>query len=244
MLVHGLGGTGAAIWKHLISPLAREFRVVIYDLRGSGRSAVEPGTTTIRQHADDLQSLVDRLGLDRVLLMGHSLGGSIALRYAADHSDRVVAVIAVAGPAELPDPARAALRARADTVEAEGMAAVAETVATSAMAPAFRDAHPEEFRSYVELLESNDPAGYAGQCSGLAELDLGDDLARIAAPVLLVSGDLDGVVPPAAAESIAARIPSCELHVLEGCGHVVPWEKPQDLLELARPFLAGSIVAG
>src|SRR2546425_7010514 len=112
VLVHGLGGTGAAIWKHLIGPLARELRVVVYDLRGSGRSEVTPGRTTVEEHAADLEALIERLELDRVLLMGHSLGGSIVLRHAADQPERVAAAVSVAGPAEFADETRAALRAR------------------------------------------------------------------------------------------------------------------------------------
>jgi 3-oxoadipate enol-lactonase len=240
LLVHGLGGTGAAVWKHLIGPLAREFRVVVYDLRGSGKSALVPGPATIREHVGDLQALVERRGLDGVLLMGHSLGGSIVLGYAAAQPERVVSAVSVAGPAEFGDETRAALRARADTVEAGTMAAIARTVATNGMAPAFREAHPEALEGYVELLEGNDVAGYAAQCRGLAELDLGDDLQRIEAPVLLVGGELDGVAPPAAMQGIAARIPRCELRLLEGCGHIIPWEKPDELLGLAHPFLAGA----
>jgi 3-oxoadipate enol-lactonase len=240
VLVHGLGGTGAAIWKHLIGPLADEYAVAVYDLRGSGRSAVVPGPATIDDHADDLQELLELLEFDRVRFVGHSLGGSIVLRFAADHLERVVAAASVAGPAEFVDETRAALRARADTVEAEGMPAVARAVATNGMAPAFREANPEKLEAYVELLEANDVAGYAAQCRGLAELDLAESLGRIKAPVLLVGGELDGVVPPAAGERIAARISRSEYRLLEGCGHIIPWEQPDELLGLLRPFLATS----
>jgi len=120
----------------------------------------------------------------------------------------------------------------------EGSRAVAETVATNGMAPSFREARPEELRACVELLAANDVRGYAAQCRGLAELDLGGELGRIRAPVLLVGGELDGVVPPAANERNAARIPSCELRLLEDCGHIVPWEKPGELLDIVRPFLS------
>jgi len=237
VLVHGLGGTGAAIWKKQVPELAREYRVVAFDLRGSGRSEVTPGPYAIDLHVRDLDDLLGQLDLDRAALAGHSMGGSIVLRYAADRPERVAAAVVVGGPATFPNAVRAGLRARADTVEAEGMAAVAETVATNGMAPGFRDANPEELRAYVALLLANDVRGYAAQCRGLAELDLEGDLPRIAAPVLLVGGDVDAVVPPGANERSAASVPSCELHVLEGCGHIIPWEKPAELVALVRPFL-------
>ena len=102
MLVHGLGGTGADIWKHQIPGLAGDFRVVSYDLRGSGRSEVSPGPYSIGLLCDDLRALVDALNLGRVALVAHSMGGSIALTYAARYSGDVSALVGVGAPAEFP----------------------------------------------------------------------------------------------------------------------------------------------
>ena len=88
MLVHGLGGTGSEIWRGQVADLAAEFRVIAYDLRGSGQSEITPGPYTINLLADDLRALVDALGLGRVAIVGHSMGGSITLAYAARyHAD-------------------------------------------------------------------------------------------------------------------------------------------------------------
>src|SRR6266702_3436738 len=123
------------------------------------------------------------------------------------------------------------MRARAETVESEGMAAVAETVATNAMAPSFREARPDEWRAYVELLERAEPAPYAAACRAVAELDTGDNLPRIEAPVLLVGGDRDGVAPPELNRRNAERIQRGTYVEIPDCGHVIPWEKPEALLE-------------
>jgi pimeloyl-ACP methyl ester carboxylesterase len=146
-------------------------------------------------------------------------------------------VVAVGAPTELPEQNREGMRARAETVEREGMAAVAETVATNAMAPAFREARPDEFRAYAELLEGADPMGYAATCRTIADLDIGDHLSRIAAPVLLVGGELDAVAPPELNRRNADRLPKGSYVELPDCGHVIPWEKPEALLEAARAFL-------
>lgn len=238
VLVHGLGGTGTDIWKKQIAELARDFHVVAYDLRGSGRSETTPGPYTIELLSDDLAALVEALGLGRVALMGHSMGGSVVLHYAATRPDAVRAVVGVgAPPARLPDQAREGLEARAQTVLAQGMNAVAETVATNGLSPAFREAHPEEFQELVSLLGSNRVEGYAAQCRALVAMDLGPLLGRIEAPVLLVCGELDGVAPPAATRETAARLAQAEVLELPGCAHIIPWEKPAEVLEAARRFL-------
>ena len=83
--IHGLGGTGTDTWKHVIAELAEEFRVVVYDVRGSGISEATPGPYTIDLLQQDLDTLVSALELGRVGLMGHSLGGGTVLAQAARH---------------------------------------------------------------------------------------------------------------------------------------------------------------
>ena len=237
MLVHGLGGTGADIWKHQIPDLAKSFRVVTYDLRGSGRSEVSPGPYSIGLLSDDLRALVDALGLGRVALVAHSMGGSIALTYAARYSGDVTALVGIGAPAEFPDQARTGLEGRAQTVEAEGMGAVAETVATNGVSPTFREGRPEEFENLIAMLAANDPAGYAAQCRALVGLGIVDQLANVAAPTLLISGDRDGVSPPAVTEANAGRIPGGRFAIVEDCGHILTWEKPAEFAQAAWPFL-------
>lgn len=237
VLVHGLGGTATDVWKHLLAGLAEDFRVVAYDLRGSGRSEVTPGPYSIQLLVDDLHTLVESLGLGRSALLGHSMGGSIVLSYAAQQADGVSAVVAVGAPTRLPDQGREGLRTRAETVEADGMGAVAETVATNGVSPTFRANDPEAFQELISMLASNDPAGYAAQCRALVGLDVVDQLGDIAVPTLLVSGDRDGVSPPAVTEENAARVPNARFVIVEDCGHNLTWEKPLELDALARPFL-------
>ena len=237
VLVHGLGGTGAAIWKHHAQELARDFTVVVPDLRGAGASPRPAGPYSLQDFVDDLHRLVERLELVPAAVVGHSFGGSIVLEYAAQHPADVSSVVAVGAPTELSDAGREGLRTRAETVEREGMAAVAGTVATNGTAASFREGRPDEFRAYVELLESADPASYAATCRAVADLDIGDHLSRIAAPVLLVAGDSDGVAPQELNTRNAERIARASFVEIPDCGHIVPWEKPAALLEAVRPFL-------
>jgi 3-oxoadipate enol-lactonase len=235
VLVHGLGGTSAAIWKHVAGELARDFDVVTYDLRGTGSSGRPPGPYSLDDFVGDLRTLAEELELDRPALVGHSFGGTIALAYAARYPDDIAAVVSVGGPVVLPEQGRQAMRDRAEKVEREGMASVAETVATNGTAPSFRDRDPEGFDELVAMLAANDPATYAATCRVLAELDLRPELAAISAPVLLVAGDRDGVVPPSAGDEIEAALPNVAGRVtVEDCGHNLTVERPAALVEAIR----------
>jgi 3-oxoadipate enol-lactonase len=237
VLIHGLGGTAGAIWKHLAGELVGEFDVVTYDLRGAGRSPVPPGPYELEDFVRDLRALVEERRLEQPALVGHSFGGTIALTYAAEYPADVSAVVAVGGPTDLPDAARNGLRDRAETVKSSGMQAVAETVVTNAMAPSFRERRPDEFRAYTELLLANDPAGYAATCRAVAGFSLAGRLARIEAPVLLIGGVLDGVAPPAAQEEAGSRIANARYVEVPDCGHILPWEKPDVLRHEVLGFL-------
>jgi 3-oxoadipate enol-lactonase len=241
VLVHGLGAS-TGLWSKIAPALAEEFRVVTYDLRGSGRTPAT-GPVTLAELVDDLCSLVERLDLGQTLVMGHSIGGSVALAHAAAHPEQVRAVVGIGAPSGLPDAGRDGMRARAEAVEANGMEAVAEAVATNGMAPSFRKAHPEELEGFVSLLEENDPASYSALCRVVADVDIAAALERITAPVLLVAGALDAVVPPDVNEANAARIQNARAVTVDDSAHLLPWEKPDVLLAIALPFLREAATA-
>lgn len=235
VLVHGLGSS-TALWKEVDGDLARDFRVIAYDLRGAGRTGAPPGPYTFEQLVGDLLGLIEALDLGPVSLVGHSLGGTVALAHAAEHPEHVAAAVGLGALAELPQQSREGMRARAETVESEGMGAVAETVAQNGTAPSFHR-RPEQLASFVDLLAASDPGGYAALCRVAAGIDITNVLQRISVPVLLLGGDRDAVVPPAARDAMAARIPIARSIEVEDCGHIVPLEQPQVLREHVRSFL-------
>jgi len=244
VLVHGLGGTSAGIWGSVAGELERDFTVVTYDLRGTGASGRPPGPYSLDDFVSDLRALVEALELERPALVGHSFGGSIALAYAARYPDGVAAIVSAGGPIVLPEQGRQGMRDRAEKVESEGMASIAETVATNGTAPSFRERDPRGYEQLVTMLAANDPQTYAATCRVLAELDLRPELGRVSAPVLLIAGDRDGVVPPAAGDEIEAALPNVAGRVtVEDCGHNLTVERPDVLVEQLRSFLRGRVAA-
>ena len=182
--------------------------MIAYDLRGSGQSEVTPGPYTIDLLADDLRALVEALELGRCRARRRTRwAGRSRSRTRPGIPGDVRALVGIGAPAEFPDQARAGLAARAETVESEGMAAVAETVATNGVSPTFREGRPEEFREFAALLAGQRSRAAtrrsAARSSGSTS---STGCPPITAPVLLLSGDRDGVSPPAATEANAGRV--------------------------------------
>ncbi|MGW0230384.1 alpha/beta fold hydrolase [Actinopolymorpha singaporensis] len=100
ILLHGVGSDGSS-WNPVVPGLAREWRVYVPDLRGFGRSDW-PGRYSFELMATDLLGFLDALGLDRVVLTGHSMGGVVSYLLALDHPDRVSALVLVETPPPLP----------------------------------------------------------------------------------------------------------------------------------------------
>jgi pimeloyl-ACP methyl ester carboxylesterase len=240
VLVHGLGGS-TETWQEVAGPLAERFRVVSYDLRGLGRSSTPAPSCSFSQLVGDLHGLVEGLSLQPVALVGHSLGGAVALGYAARCPDRVASVVAVSAPSSTPSPQGAHLAERARLARAAGMRTIAGLHVRTALPPAFTAARADAVAAYRRVIEGGDPVGYAALCGVIATLDLSAELGGVRAPVLLVHGELDQIVPLADARETASRIAGARLVMLAGCGHVVPFERPGELVAHVREIVESTI---
>ena len=236
ILIHGLGGS-TAMWQKVADPLSERFRVIAYDLRGLGQSGTPNPPYSMAMLVGDLHDLVGNLALESFALVGHSLGGAVALAYAAEHPELVRALVGVAAPSSTPLEQRAHLEDRAASARRDGMGVIADLHVRNGLPEAFAQTHAADVATYSSIIAASDPEGYATHCGVIAALDLSDGLGRIRAPALLVQGELDGVVPADAARETAAAIAGCEYLELEGCGHVVPFERPSELTTRVRELV-------
>jgi pimeloyl-ACP methyl ester carboxylesterase len=172
------------------------------------------------------------------VLLGHSLGAAVVLAYAVEQPGSVSAVVGVAAPTFTPEEQRAHLAERAALARREGMEPIAELHVVKGLPEAFTAAHSDDVATYRSIIAGSHPEAYAALCGMIAELDLTERLAHIRAPVLLVQGELDAIVPAEDARATATAITSCQYVELQGCGHVVPFERPGELAAHALAFLA------
>ena len=241
--VHGLGGSSNT-WTPLMPAMARH-RVIRVDLPGSGRSQRVDGALSIEGYVETLLSVCARLGVTRAHWLGHSMGTIVVQHIAAMHP-KLVASVALFGPLiEPPDAARTAMKARAAKARegAAGMHEITQNLLNAAISADTRQRLPVAVAYVRESLMRQEGDAYARSCEALAGAQAAA-IDRIEAPVLLVTGDEDGVAPPQAVRAMADRLRaarSTRVVVLPRCGHWTPVERPEECQRELREFLAANL---
>lgn len=217
--------------------VAARFRVIRFDLPGSGRSP-SSGTLSISGLVDAVLRALRVLGVGSAHFAGHSMG-TIVCQHLAEREPAMVKSLALVGPVHaLPDAGRQGVRDRAAKVRAEGMSAVADAVAAAATSGDTKANNPVAKAFVRELLMRQDPEGYARNCEALAGAE-GADLERLRCRALLVTGDEDAIAPPSAARTMAGRMPDARTEVLSRCGHWTTIERAPEVNNILRTFYFG-----
>ena len=228
VLIHGFG-LNRAMWRWQLPALTPSFSVLTCDLLGHGDSAPPEGTPDLAMFSGQLLRLMDRCGIGRAAVVGFSLGGMIARRFALDHPDRLSALAILNSPHDRSPAEREAVRARVRQAEAEGPAATVDSALERWFTPAFRAEAPETIALVRDWIMRNDPAVYSRIYRVLAEGDaeIADGLERIACPALVMTGADDPGNTPAMARSMAGLIPGARLAILPGLRHMALAEAPE-----------------
>lgn len=239
ILIRPLGGS-AALWGRFADDLASHFRVVTFDARGSGISSGSP-RCSIRGLADDACSVLDACGIDRASVFGISLGGMVAQRLAISSSSRVRALVLASTAARGIAFERAGLR------RAAGFAAcltrssgrTERCLVRRVLSPTFRDAHAERANQIADLAARVPTSRATIVAHAFAALrhDASAELASVRARTLVLAGDQDHLLGAAPARKLARCIPNAKLRILEGAGHDLTLEAPDETARAITEFL-------
>ena len=238
VLIHGLGDDHRA-WRRALPDLVLRHHVVLYDLRGHGETEVGEAAGTLRQLGDDLVALMDASGLERAHVAGFSLGGTIAMRVAIDHPERIDRLVLVATSSRVGRSAAEWYRERAAMVEHED-SWLRETLDRDTAEVYAQSPNELQAGLVIRRQSTADPRGYGNACRAMAalhEAPLDPELERISAPTLIVASDLDRHCPPKAAEIIASGIRGSRFELVKGAGHAIPVERPDELAAAMNRFL-------
>ena len=231
VLIHGLGGF-AESWRHNMQELGRHGRVIALDLPGSGRSGKPRRPYTLDFLAQALDRMLHSFGVERVHLVGHSLGGAVAARYALDHPGRVerLALLGAAVPGFELRPSWIYRTMSVPWVGEILSSFITRGICTTALARCFDRPDPDEIRFFVdhEFAARSCREGRAAYLSLLRSV--ADDftvhadayraaLGRLGRGVLVVHGLQDRVIPVAHARQVAEGLRLAQPRWLDRCGH-------------------------
>lgn len=245
VLLHGFTGS-TETWTPLCAALDTRFTTIAVDLPGHGRSSVptDPARFALTRFADDLRRVLDILGVTRAAVLGYSLGGRAALRFALRHPARIAALILESASPGIADPVERAERiasdlALADSIEADGVAAFVgrwERLPLWASQPAA----PDEARARLRAQRLGNRAdGLANSLRGAgtgAEPTVIGQLTELDARTLLLAGDFDSKFV-ALAQLMGATMPQAHVTIVSGAGHAIHLEKPDEYQTIIAQFL-------
>lgn len=237
VFVHGLGGT-SNVWHAQRITLSKYFRVVTFDLSGSGRSDRSKRSYSIDDWCDETAGLMDHLHIEQAVIVGHSMGTVIVQKFAAKYSQKTKAIVLAGALVELGPPGKEAFTKRAEAVEKDGMAGVADTILGGALSAGTRERNLALTGMVREMLLANDPACYAGHCRALIAGSAKADQSKITCPALLVVGDQDPVTPLSLQRQIAGAIAKSQIRIVPNTAHLTMLEAPEYFNAVLLDFLA------
>lgn len=258
LLIHGLGGSMRNFTHSVVDRLSGEFRIVVMDRPGSGESSRDPGACArLRSQAETVSAFIRALGLDRPVLVGHSLGGAVALAVALDYPDDVRGLALVAPLANVQETVPAAFgkllinsrtlrKLVAWTVVTPASILRSVRVLDTLFGP---DPVPPDFATAGGGLLSLRPKSFCAASEDLVALKdelpaLVERYPELRLPVGILYGSGDRVLDHGLhGIAVASKIKDAELELIPG-GHMLPITAPERVAELVRRVAEKSKMVG
>jgi 2-succinyl-6-hydroxy-2,4-cyclohexadiene-1-carboxylate synthase len=245
VLLHGFTGSAEA-WAPVWAPLGARCTTIAVDLPGHGRSSApdDPRRYAQPHFADDLERVLQALGLQRVAVLGYSMGGRAALHFALRHPASVAALLLESTSPGIADDGERHERAAADialaaAIERDGIAAFVERWEALPLWASQRALSDSERARLRAQRRENHPRGLANSLRGAgaaAESSLASHLSALGMPALLVAGALDTKYV-AIGQELERLLPNARLAIIPDAGHAVHLERPVELAAVVMEFL-------
>ena len=226
VMIHGAGGSHLD-WPAELRRLP-EANAIVFDLPGHGRSS-GPGRSTVSAYAADVVALLDALDLPQAIILGFSLGGAVAQTLAANYKRRVAGLILLATSPRL-------------TVNPSATEMACETDYDATLQQLIdwqwaANAGDQIKRLSLRRLQSIDRVVLRSDYQAANQFDGRERLAQIQTPTLVIGGTADRMTPIAEGEFLHANIAGSELVKIDGGGHLVALEQPQEVVRAVQTWL-------
>jgi 3-oxoadipate enol-lactonase len=232
IFIHGYP-LNRSTWKPLVPFMQKSVRMILVDLRGLGESPVVEGVYSMSAMAEDIHALMDRLGIAKACLVGHSMGGYVSMAFARAYPERLAGLGLVATHAKADSPEVRQTRIKqADEVLQNGVTVVSETM------PLRLSTLPKIQALMRDVILSADRRAVYGCLRGMAVREEALTwLPDVHVPCVVIAGINDAIVPLEAAKQMAAALPQGRLLELPGTGHMPMMEKPQAVAQALNQLL-------
>jgi 3-oxoadipate enol-lactonase len=241
ILINGFGGSSAGWRPEFVAGLARSFRVITLDNRGTGRSDTPEAPVTIAQMADDAVAVLDAAGVDRAHVLGISMGGMIAQEVVLRHPARVIGLVLGCTTCGAPVAVPAAQETVGLLVVPPGMdpREAGRRGWAAGYTPEFIEANRDFLEGMLDRTLANPTpiATRTRQMEAIRAWSSHERLHEISAPTLILTGDRDILVPPENSRILHGRIAGSRLHVIADAAHVFPSSHPEESVRVITAFL-------
>lgn len=226
IFVHGAGGTGKR-WEKQLAALSGECQCIAVDLPGHGNSTGSP-CQSIGDYAKWINEFCRALGLEKVILCGHSMGGAIVIEYALQHPDGLIGLILTNTGAKLRvAPAFLEMLSRGikseDNIHQNFAAGVNENLLTDAR----------------EDMQSTPAEVYLADFKACDRFDCMERIAEINVPTLVIGGEEDKKTPVKYSRYLQSQIKGAKLHIIPNAGHMTILEQPELVSRYIGDFIKG-----
>jgi 3-oxoadipate enol-lactonase len=227
-------GSDLDLWRPQLDAL-RSYRIIRYDTRGHGRSSATPGPYGLDLLGEDAVAVMDAAGTKRADFMGISLGGLTGMWLGIHAAERVRKLVLANTGAKIGT--TESWNQRIEAVRSQGLAAIADSVLARWFTPEFSASGAGILAQIRATFVATPPEGYIACCEALREADLREEIARIQAPVLVVTGAGDVSTPPALGQLVSDRIAGARLVTL-AAAHISNVEQPSAFNRAVLDFLS------
>jgi len=227
------------VWEPLTGLLQRSARVIAVDLPGHGISQVRGEVHTMEFLADVVHDALVKSGVVKYTVIGHSMGGYVALALAARHAEMVEGIVLLSSTPNADSPEKREHREREIAiVEGGKKELLSATLPAKGFAPANRVRMADEVEDFAELITLTEDEGITALLRGMmARPDMNDALRALPVRQLFIFGRHDEYIPASVAEEVAARHPQAAVLWLESSGHNGHIEQPREVAEAIVEFI-------
>ena len=235
-MVHGIGARKAT-WEALIKDMRTDFTCVSFDLRGHGESPVPPVPYSLDELVEDLEALRQRLGHERIHVVGHSLGGQIGPAYARTHPECVETVVLLSTAAGRASEDSSKIKGVVAMMREKGVKPVLKTLINRWYTDEFVASRPDAVEARIKQVVETPEEVFLSVFDIYAATEMLPWLPQLDCPCLVMTGKLDTGCSPVLNKLIADTLQNPELVILEKLKHSILIEGPEKVLPPLRDFL-------